>query len=160
MEEDLLTRELLKRIFGNLGAVPGDNFGKVGITTPIYLLNKTITLLDENGNKEKYSVWAGEIIEGGETYKIILTNLGTKTEPEFVSIFYSTAAFPLSFRLVLDKCDIGSFALRHGKGWTEINMGYKLNLASAIELLTQEGRVWSPCKETDELFDLLLGIIE
>src|SRR3990172_3022350 len=152
-EDKVLNRELLRRIFGNLGAVPGKNFGRVGVVLNEFILqNCAITLENESGIKEDYKIWAGEC-KVASTYRVLLTNIGTINEPEFILIFEPEGDEIIGMHLVYeDEEDFGTFMVRRKDEWTPISMLRKLNLAAGIELLTQEGIGWYSCHEVGKLY--------
>ena len=156
--ENHLNRELLKRVFGNLGAVPGPNFGRVGITLNDFLFNKQITMLDEDNSKYDCLIWMGET-KIGSTYRVALTNLNTVDEPEFILLFKIENDSPLGLRLIWDENDFGSFMSLNNKFWHPVSMLRKLNFTAGIELLTQEGAGWYPCQD-DALYSLLLSLVD
>ena len=160
MEDNILTRELLKRIFGNLGAVPGKNFGMVGITTPEFNTGKTITLEDDDGGHiASYPIFTGQALVQG-SYKVALVNTGTISVPEFILILVPEGLAPIGFRLIWDGEDCGAIAQKHDEGWLPISLVYKMNLATAFEMMTQEGVTWQPCKEFKPLVEDLMSILD
>jgi len=153
MEAERLNIELLKRVFGNLGAVAGPNFGKFGITTEEYIHDKPIKF-EESGRLHEYKIYVAEI-SIQSLYKIILTNLGSVEEPEFIAVLNNndvTFGFSLS--------DSASFVMYHENKWTPISLLHRLNLTAAIEMITQEGIRWVPSSPSDDImYNLLLSLL-
>jgi hypothetical protein len=158
MESDQLYFELLKRIFGNLGAVAGKNFGFVGITPNDYLTDKHIKLEGEDRKIELYNVWAGELLAQNK-YKVILTNIGIKNNPEFVAVMYSDSILPIGLRISFED-NYGLLSVNNGDAWIKSTVLYALNITAAIEMITQEGVVWQPSKDIEQLYELLISFLD
>lgn len=159
-EDYILTRELVKRIFGNLGAVPGKNFGKVGITLDEFKLSKTISLKeDDSKTTTDHSIWAAEV-KIDIIYKAIITNIGTIDIPEFVMLLKVSGINMLGFRLLWDEEDSGVIMSYDNDEWRPISVLRKLQLTAAIELMTQQGVVWYPCQEVDDLYDQFVALVD
>lgn len=157
-DTDNLTRELLKRTFGNLGAVPGKNFGKTGITTEEFICQKKLTIKIENLVYEN-NIYSGQI-NLFEKYNVILANVNSLEIPEFIVVLQAGKNI-FGLRLLWDGFDVGSFVIFHDTIWTELSLQYKLNLTSAIEAITQEGIIWQPDLVPDSnLFEHLATIVE
>ena len=163
MEDVIINKELVRRIFGNLGAVPGNNFGIVGITTQDHITEKLIKLENEDGTVEQYSTFAGEINTGDVSYKIILTNAGIIDEPDFFAILKADDAPAIGFSLVYthdNEIITGNILIKHEDKWAAMGMLHKLNITAAIELITQEGRIWLPCKDCSAIHKLLVELVD
>lgn len=150
-EDEILTKELLKRNLGNLGAIPGDRFGLVGITPNEFKIKKTISLQFEGDEIEHYPIWAGEI-KVDSNYKALLTNIGTKINPEFILLFVPENSAPIGMRLMWDNVDHGAFMICEQKRWRSLSVLQKLQITAGLELITQEGIPWQPCSEIGDLY--------
>jgi len=158
MENDnVLTKELLKRTFGNLGAVPGINFGKVGITADEFLINKKIRFKEESDIKER-NIWAAQF-KTDNSYRFMLTNLGSKEVPDFLAIIISENMNPIGLRLLWDDQDPGEFLTYNGESWQGISTLYKLNITVAIEMATREGVAWYNCESSNEIYELFIKLV-
>ena len=157
MENEILNLELLKRIFGNLGAVPGDNFGKHGLTTEDHIIDKTIKF-EEEGKITEYLLRCGEINCEGSKYHIILVNLKSLKSPEFIAILNVDEGMSFGFSL---QDDMGAFSIKYEEQWVGISMLHKLNLTAAIEMVTQEGLQWAPSslESSNYMYDLLISLL-
>ena len=163
MIEDHLTKELLRRIFGNVGAVAGPNFGKVGITTEDHIIGKTIDIINDSNKKERYPIYSGKI-EAGDKFNIALANLGSLSVPEFIMVMAhgESTEKVFGFRLHYGDNDPGTFMIHLDSKWIGISVLYKLNLTTAFEVITQEGLLWTPNAEfaTENLYEPLAGMVE
>lgn len=157
-----LDNELLKRIFGHVGAIAGPNFGKTGIVSPDYL-SKTIALQSDLGKVTNYSVWIGQL-KTDENYRLAITNIGSLEKPEFIMILTIGDAenspitgFSLQY---FDDQLIGNFMQLINNKWLPISTLHKLNLTIAFELITQNGILWLPLKEeTEKLYNNLTLLV-
>jgi len=161
MEDQILTIELLKRIFGNLGAVPGDNFGKVGVTLPEFAIHSVKLLQPETNKVDEYKIYTGQAALQ-TTYQVGLVNIGILNFPEFVLVLCVDDVEPIGLRLIWDANygNQGSAAQKHGDEWIPINLIYKLNLATAFEMMTQEGVLWQPCKDPEKLVEHMKSLLD
>lgn len=153
MECENLNKELLKRIFGNLGFISGSNFGKYGITTSDYLIDKKLNFEGLNSKP----IWCGQINSSGSNYKIAVSNLETIDNPEFIGVLNVDG---LSFGFSLYE-DMAAFSIKHEETWIGISLLYRLNLTAAIEMITQEGLNWAPCsnESANHMYDLMISLL-
>lgn len=159
VEDQILTKELLKRILGNLGAVPGDNFGKVGITRQEFALQKHMIIQEEDKTKDLI-VYAGES-KVDNIYQTMLVNTGTIDEPEFILMIKIEDGSLFGFQLPwVDEKDPGMFMIYANNTWQPISLLYKLNLTAAVEMMTQQGVVWYPCSHVDELYEQFTNLVD
>ncbi len=160
---DNLTCELLRRVFGNVGAVPGTNFGKAGLVIPDCLFGKQVSAELDDGSVSNYPVWIGRA--GSTEFRAAISNLGTAEDPEFILVLISGEATQagvsaLGFKLHWNE-NYGIFSQATDKGWQPVSVLHRLNLTAAFELLTQEGVPWIPIQDNSEqLYNLLLSFIE
>lgn len=154
MEDNLLNRELLKRIFGNIGAVSGPKFGLAGITLPEFVVDKRIKTAHHN-TTVSHDVYMAEISVEESKYRIALTNFETKDSPDFFMILKSSNEDVKSFSLFYDNIDFGNFAQKVDNKWIGLSLLNKLNLTIAFELITQNGLQWQPSGYQEDLFELL-----
>src|SRR3972149_3984389 len=118
-----LTPELLRRIFGNLGAVPGRNFGRAGLVMPPCQYDKQIAVEFGDGSTASYPVWVGQI---SNHFRAALTNLGTIDSPELIMVLLSGAEDAVTLGFKLDWIDnLGEFMQLTNKGWLPISTLHK-----------------------------------
>lgn len=145
-----LTKALLERIFGNIGAGPGNQFGQVGITSKEYLSNKKLKI-KENKEILECSIWSGKLAYEGYTYLISLS----KIKDEFVMTLITNDEV-FSFYLGEES----NFYMNFNGEWVGINMQHKLNLTLFFEIITQAGYLWKPEPEVEKSYMYLAGTIE
>jgi hypothetical protein len=159
-----LTHELLRRIFGNVGAVPGPNFGKVGLVTPECLYEKKIVVEFSDGTVSGYPVWIGQPGANGNL-RVAVTNLGTVDSPEFmmaISLGLDKEEPRFGLHLDVEAGENSSWFLQ----WLDdkkltLSTLHQLNITVAFELLTQEGVLWLPVVEGgDVLYECLVTLVE
>jgi hypothetical protein len=151
IEDKILRRELSKRIFANLGAVP-NHIGKCGLTTREYLIDKCVIFKTKTGI-EKYPIWAGVL----DDHQFLLANVGDQSDPELILIYNSSHAL----KLIWDGEDCGSFRYRYSEEvWRTEGLLELLSMAAATELIAQNGFQFAPNKRFKEQYDLLISILE
>ena len=151
-----LILELAKRILGNIGAVPGDLFGTVGATTSDYFV-KNIDIIEDQDEKS-CPAWGGEL-NGPPHFKIVLSNLGSQSAPEFFLIIWAgeDACFAIN---VLWADSVPAIAMyKLDDQWIPLSVLHMLNLTAAFELLTQEGISWMPISDSTKLLEILANAI-
>ena len=153
MNDDVLCRELSKRIFGNLGAVPG-GFNKVGVTAKENLAkDRTLTI----EGHEPYPIYAAHTSRGEQ---VLLSNIGTEEIPEVVAVM-EDGGVTIGIRFTWSEQDPGSYAAWFKNQWTPIDLSHKLTLTLIVENLTQDGELWEASKTCNqELFERLASLIE
>lgn len=158
-EERTLVKELVQRILSNLGIVPGNNFGKVGITTEKHLIKEKIELDD----RSQCPVWAGQFIITGSVIKLLTTKipLGDKENSEELILLMNINEQIYGFRYMWHHDEDAIVLVKSSEdNWAAANLIVQMQIAVVIEKITQEGLFWDPCIEYQELFDVLLNLIE
>jgi len=160
-----LRKELCKLILGKLGMVPPPNFGKTGITTKEFLLDKTINIEfeDELGNisPEKFGLWCGVLKHQGMQVKVIATDLCNNQNDyhEFLATYAVNKGPIHGVKAIYGIEDYGLFVLKTPAGWKQEGL-YEMLIGSAgFEKMSSLGLLWEPCDEYDDLFESLKEII-
>lgn len=152
MSNKLLTNELTKRIFANIGIVK-DQIGIIGITTNSFLIKEKLKFKEENNSYSSYNIWAAQNVIDGSDIKIIFSNISVNNNIDYILIINSDDTF---ICLKYSNED-GNFLILHNNIWVEINMIHKLNLTIAFEFIAQNGLVWQPCTEYKNLYMTLVS---
>lgn len=139
--------ELLKIIFGNLGAL---------LISKENIIDKKLKFTNDDNTVDEYLIYGGELEL--KNYKALLSNIGNAGQPEFVAIFEVDSATKFGFKLAWN--EEGLFLKKQDKKWVQISKLYKLNLASAFEIITQEGQLWKPLKQVEELHAELIDLLD
>ncbi len=149
MEDTALKRELFKRIFGNLGAIP-NKFGLVGLTLDEYLIDRIE--FTEDGEIKEYPIWAGQL----ENHRLLLTNIGDLSEPELILIYNNTNAL----KFIWDDINCGILLGRIDKKWRMLGLLELLSFTAAFEIIAQQGILFAPQIDFKEQRLLLTDLIE
>lgn len=144
-----LTTNLAKRIFGNIGFVTGKNFGKVGISTSDFLTKEKISIKYLDSNIVKHSVYAGV----NNNITVMASNIIDEGLSDFILIFTDkdhTSKISITYQEADGtEREYGAFAKKEGDNWVPISILHQLNIATAFEILTQEGYSWIPVNDDD-----------
>jgi hypothetical protein len=151
MEDKILKRELSKRIFANLGAIP-NKFGLVGLAVNEYLTDKPISFKNEDGEIEEYPVWAGQL----DNHKLLLANIGSMSEPELILIYNDSHAL----KFIWDESDCGLLLRRLNNKWLPMSVLEWLSLTAASEMIAQQGVLFAPLRDFQEQYALLVSLVE
>jgi hypothetical protein len=153
VNDNLLCRELSKRIFGNLGAVPG-GFNKVGVTAKENIAKDRTLKIAEQG---EYPIFAAHT---SRSEQILLSNIGTEEVPEVVAVIEDDGVL-VGIRFTWAEDDSGTYVAWFNDQWAPISLSHKLTLALIVENLTQDGELWEASKKCKpELFERLASLIE
>lgn len=153
---DLLNRELIKKILGQLGITSGKSFGKVGVTSKDFIVSSDKFEIEN----EQFPIWAGEL-KTNNTFQVLFTKVDYKKEPtEFILLLKIGEAL-LGIRFIWDEeDDYGIFVIQANKEWIPANTFIKLNTTAAIESVTNEGILWEPCKDYASIYPELLSLLD
>lgn len=161
-----LRRELCRLILGKIGFVPPPNFGKVGISTKEFLLDKSVKLQieDELGNStiEKFGLWAGELSFQGANVRVLATDIcNIKTGyDEFIMIYKTEKASLNAIRAVYGMEDFGLFLVKHKDKWQQVGVANMLMSAAGFEQMANMGLTWKPSDDYEDLLKAIHEIID
>ena len=154
-----LKRELVKRILGNLGAVPGKYLGTAGIVQKDFVSNSTIRI-QANDQINEIIIWSAQLTVE-PSFKVLLTLLPGAWE--FSLVLQSTdknTIIGLNY-LYDDTAPSFSMVWRMDTGWVDMDLVNLMNVTLAIEMITRQGLAWEPCNDPDiELKNLLVESVD
>lgn len=143
-----LTYELVARIMGNVGIVPGPNYGKHGACLPT---GKTI-LLEENSKEVEHIVYSAQLNIGTSIYHVMFSAIGAD---EFIMILsFDNDKYGFYMNHFEKEADL----FKKFDNWQPVNILTQLNLAAGFEALTSHGYQWSA--DGIELFDEFVGFVD
>lgn len=160
-----LKKELCKSIVNNMGLVPSPNFGKVGLTTKDFLIDKTISLEFENelGNKiiQKFGLWCGSISLSGMMIKALVTDIcdNDNNHHEFIVTYKLENGPIVGISIIYGEDHNGLFLFKKNEQWKPASNYEMLMAAAGFEKLNDLGIMWKPNKDYEELYDSLIEII-
>jgi len=170
---DSLTFEIIKRVVADLGAVPGPDFGKVGLTDPGLLLAKTLTVRYDEKTNAEHSIYAGKLVfrDSSKTSSMrgLLVNLtmdaseGHLNEPyyEFLFVFRMDDMPIHTIKVVYDDPS-ESFIRIYNEDkdrWIRPSMYMKARILADFERIVSWGIMWEDCKEVSDLYDIAVKLV-
>lgn len=171
----LLRRELCRMIAGTMGLVPPPHFGKVGLSTDDFRVEKTVALEfeDELGRTrtEKFGLWCGQIAVAGMRIRALATDLCDNNAEyhEFVVAYRVDGAPMHGLKVIYGEDHYGLFIVKgdalSGNGmverdiWKPVGRYEMLIAAAGFEKISSQGLVWNPCNEYDDLYEILIEVV-
>ena len=107
---DTLSKEIIKRIFANVGAVSGKMFGRMGLVDSKIKLAKTVTVRYDDVDRQ-HDVFAGQIIVGQSKLRGLLINLTVDNDAEYLFLFRMDGSPIHALRSVYYNEDDGFFRI-------------------------------------------------
>ena len=160
---DKLTKEIIIRIFDDLGIVPGSAFGKFGLTVPELLTHDKIISEDEE-TEQRISLdsWAGII--DLKSSKLRAMVLKVDEDPyEFILTFRMDDMAIYAMKLMFDELDCGVFVLLNDSAegsFIEAGVYDKAQALAGIETINQLGVEWKRCNEFSDLKRAIMMLVE
>lgn len=159
---DNLSKEIIKRIFADIGASPGRMFGKVGLVDPSLKLAKTITVRYDDKDRQ-HDIYAGQMKIKESRLRGLFVNLSVEDEYEYLFIFRMDELPIHAFRVVYDiNSDDCFFRIleEEEKGiWRDATMYMKARVLADFERMVTWGLLWEDCKEVSDLYTVATGLI-
>lgn len=153
-----LTKELIKRIVGNLGIVIGNDFGKVGITTKEFVQTQLKTN-NELGIEELTNFYCGKI-ELKETQDLLRIAFIELSEDEFIiSIRMNELPIYIIYIDYIYNTELTNFFLINNTKKESVGIINQLQITIGIEQITQDGILWEPCNNYADLKDAILSSV-
>lgn len=148
MLDQEISKALIKRIFANIGF--GTNNALLETNN---ILSKKLRIQEEDNSINEYIVFAGECSYLNSDLKAIIVNISSD-DNDFVLFFYTLDTL-ISLRYSLKENDCGIFLTRNNDEWVDMSILQRLNLASATELIAQNGYYWTPVTDQDKAFEIV-----
>ncbi|KKN67661.1 hypothetical protein LCGC14_0459200 [marine sediment metagenome] len=158
---DNLSKEVIKRIFADIGAVPGKLFGRVGLVDPALRLAKTITVRYDDMDR-RHDVYAGQMPIKSSTLRGLFVNLTVEDDHEYLFIFRMDELPIHALRAVYDADGDDDFfrIFEEEKGiWREANMYMKARLLADFERMVSWGLLWEDCEDVKDLYTVATELI-
>jgi hypothetical protein len=154
-----LTSEIVKRIILNVGAAPTKQFGTLGITENIFLVDKKVKA-DYSGHRVLHNVYAGQQSIGSTTLNAVLFDLTYDEAYEFLFGF-KMDELPIH---AVNSCwnEENNFVRifnKDGSIWKNTSIYMQAQLLASFERITSLGVLWNPLKDYHEIYDTLMTLI-
>lgn len=155
-----LVHELIKVICSNIGFVPGENFGKAGLSEDVFKTDRKIQLEVENKVFD-LPVYAGKIEMSNSRLTTVATVIRLPNEPDEFSVVFKVDATPtLAIRCNFEDFSGMRFINNFDSKWDDTNLYQKLISTAGFVKIADLGFIWKPCNDVDELHGLLTELVE
>ncbi|MBU0999529.1 hypothetical protein KKG24_04500 [Patescibacteria group bacterium] len=157
---DNLSKEIIKRIFSDIGVSPGKLFGRVGLVDPKLRLAKTVTVRYDDADRQ-HDIYAGQIVVATSTLRGLFIDLTVDGSQEYLFVFRMDELPIHALRAVYDDSDDCSFRVFDSEKeiWREVSMYVKARVLADFERLVSWGVLWEDCRETQDLYSVALGFV-
>lgn len=172
----ILKRELCRLILGSFGLVPPPNFGKVGLSTPEFRLDKNLILEieDSEGIKktEEFGLWCGSVGYQASRLRVLATDIcdNEKNYHEFIAVYMLDNTTIHGVKTIYGEDHYGLFVIKTNsfenngsiiKGaWEQVGR-YEMLIASAgFEKIKDLGLTWNVCNEWEDLYGALVAVVD
>jgi len=170
-QEKLLTKEIIKRIFGNLGIVPNNNYGKFGITIDDFYVGENIELFSNDSEVTYHKIYCGSSNIDNFNIRVVLVSLGGDPKEdsndacEFLVLIKTDDSPIHGLSLCFDDNDCGTFLMRvkikdEQESWIPASVLIQSQILTGMEQITQMGVMWIPCKEYADLKGDIFSMLE
>jgi hypothetical protein len=159
---DNLTKEIIKRILANVGALPGKHFGRVGLTDPTLKLDRTINIGYDDKSRA-HSVYAGKLKLKDVDMRGLLVDLTVDEDAEYIFVFRVDELPVHSVRMVYDPDDYDNDCYvrikRPNDTWFTPNMEMLARMLAEFESVVSHGVLWEDCKDISDLYQVAVKLI-
>jgi hypothetical protein len=157
---ETLSKEIIKRIFADVGAVPGKMFGRTGLVDSKLKLAKTVTVRYDDVDRQ-HDVFAGQIIVGQSKLRGLLINLTVDNDAEYLFLFRMDESPIHALRSVYYNEDDGFFRIfnKEAAVWREAPMYAKARILADFERMVSWGLLWEDCADVPDLYSSALELI-
>lgn len=166
----IFNREIVRHVLGSFGMVPPPNFGKVGISAKEFRLQKGFELEfeTEKGKMEKktFGLWCGSARLGRNEVRVLATDVcDNETNYHEFCVVYRVDDAPVhAVKHVFDDEGPALYLVKHvtdtGEHWKPVGTESKLIACAGFERFNSLGVSWNPCVEFEDLFPVLMEVVE
>ena len=163
-------REIVRHVLGSFGFVPPPNFGKVGISSHEFRLEKGFDLEFESdkGKMEKktFGLWCGATEMGSTKLVVLATDVcDPETEYHEFSVVYRVDNAPLhAVKHVFSDDEPAHYVVKletdTGIQWRQVGTEQKLIACAGLERINSMGINWVPSNEYETLLPALMEVVE
>lgn len=153
MSNQELSNQLIKRIVFNLGILSGQ-----GLCHPANILKKKLRLQDEESKIESFDVYGAECVLSDSPVKISCVNIGSENSYDLVLAIKQDDTV-IAIRDSDGEFESGSILIRYNSKWVDMDVLHQLNLAAAIEMITQNGLPWTPVMDQEDSYSVIAAIL-
>ena len=155
-----LMKEIARQILADVGAVPSNLFGTVGLAENTCLSKREVKLEYDEGIT-RHTTYSGEIEMNGEKLRAFLIDL-TDEAPEFI-LTYRFGTNPIisissSYGYEEDNSFIKEFNIED-KSWKIVGIKEQANMLIGFEKIVSCGLLWSPSDNINDLYDAAITLV-
>lgn len=158
-----LKETIIKHILSNFGIIFSSFIDTKSLMSNEFLLSKKISYKNEDGKIIKNDVWGCQISSDQQELKILLSNCGDKTTPEYCLLVQlkNAPAYGVYF-IQSDENDSEAMiaCTINGKQWIECQTFLQATFLAGIEQIKDIGLSWNKCISYQEQYNLMISFIE
>jgi hypothetical protein len=150
---DGLTAEISKRIMMDVGIVPNQDFGSLGISEKSFMLQRQLKVKYDDGVRE-HNIYYAKMKLADSVLRGMLFNLSVDDSYEFLFVFRMDALPVYAIRWDVDD-EFFNFIQMYkdeAKSWVNTSVHMKATLLANFEQIVSYGVLWEDC--TDDMSDL------
>ena len=127
------------------------NFG--GVLSDQNKISKKLKLEEEDSSIKEYSVYGAECV-ADDPIRVSLSNIGPDDDPDYV-LAISQEGVMIVLRYTWKDTDNGNFLMRQENSWVDMTVLHMLNIATATELIAQNGLPWTPISDENIPYEVI-----
>lgn len=158
---DNLTREIIRRILTNVGAMPGF-VGDKGLANQNFNLVKKIPISYSDGTHH-HDVYAGKLKLKEHYLRGLLVDLSIEDDAEFLFVFQLEQLPVHALRLVYNPDDLDTDCYvkiqNQDKSWFVPDTHAMCMMLAQFEKFVSYGLLWEDCKEVSDLYEVAVKLI-
>lgn len=155
-----LSREIIQRVFEDIGVLPVNNFGKTGLTLPDLKLDKPFIVELENKEQVQYNMWCGQGVLPGIKIKALLVDLQDDNITEYALALRVDNKPIYALRYCEAYGDFGNFLIKEHENWTSPTILVKCLALIGMETIVDQGMLWQPLSDYDDLYEAASHLLE
>lgn len=138
---DFLTREIIRKIFANIGCVPA-KLGLAGLSLPEFKIKNCVNGKYEDGTEFSYAIFAAKIKIDVCDLHCAFVDLSDGNTTEFAAVFQMGNNPCYGIRLIYNEEDCGLFMYHDGVIWKSTTAFWQAKILSAFENIVDHGFSW------------------
>jgi len=159
---DNLTFEMIKRIVVDVGAVPDEAFGSRGLASFGLALQKTMSVKYDDGTEREHTIYSGKLKLEDSSLRGLLVDLSADGDYEFLFLFRFDSMPMHAAKVVYGNPEDSFFRIYNDKteNWMVPSIEMTAGLLASFEKFVSWGLLWDECKETSDLYDVAVNLVD